>query len=150
MTLPSPTLDRSIDLEAMRPQTVDPPRTPEQRMDDFEGLVDAFRDAVCDGDAEATDDTADLLAGEVCWPSNIVLARRVLFEFSRAMNEGPNRAIRMIIQSHQAYALEALAERVLDLRQDDAGEASGSAGAGNEPAAGPTPPQTIELLQPAA
>lgn len=148
MALTELTFDRSIDLDPMRPQAIEL-RSPEQRMEDFEDRVGAFRYAVCEGDAEDTDYLADILAGEVWDPSSIVRVRRVLFEFSRAMNEGPNRAIRMIIQNHQAYALEALAECMLDIKQDDDG-ASGSAGAGNDIGGGSTTPQAIEPPQQAA
>jgi len=147
MALTESTLDRSIDLDPMRPPQTIETRSPEQRMADFEDLADAFRHAVCEGDAEATDDIAGVLAGEVWDPSSIVRVRRALFEFSRAMNEGPNRAIRMIIQNHQAYALEALAECMLDIQQDDV---EGSAAAGNGIGGGLTPLQTIEPPQPTA
>ncbi len=101
----------------------------------------SFREAVNEGDADTVEREADNLVSYIWTPHHRDFVRMALFELSRAMNEATSPAIRMVIQHHQAYALESLANRVLELEQggDDDGSGDGSAPDGDGAAAAPQP-----------
>lgn len=116
----------------------------------FESRVHAFREASIEGDADAVNSAAAILVEDIWNPEGTPLARQAIFEFSRAMNEAVSPAIRMVLQHHQAYALEALAGRVLEIETggDDDGSGDGSAQDGEGGGSAPQP--STEPLQPAA
>lgn len=112
-----------------------------REMEGFERRARTLRDALngenaggAEADAAAVDTAAGSVADYVWFPTHSVFVRLAVFELTRAMNESPDRAIRMIIQNHQAYVLEALAERVLapyeggDFDADDDGGPDGDGG----------------------
>lgn len=119
-------------------------------LEHFESCVQEFREAVLNGDATAVDEAGADLVGYLYDPTIRMVVTRAVFELSRAMNESASRAVRVIVQAHQAYALESLANRVLELEQggDDDGSDDGSAPDGDGGGSAPQPSR--EPLQPAA
>lgn len=116
--------------------------TLEPHMESFEGRARALREAVNgenagEASADSVDAAAASVAGYVWHPRRGAFVRLAVFELSRAINEAPDRAIRVIIQNHQAYVLEALAERVLELEQ--AGDEDGGDGGDGGGEATPRP-----------
>jgi len=132
-----------------------PTPTPDQPTATLESRVQTFRDAVLEDDATAADDACEALVGYLWDPKCSVSVTRAIFELSRAMNEAPSRAIRTVIQAHQVYALESLAERVLELAgtgapDDGGGEAEDAADGGNDNIAKAAASPASEAVQRAA
>lgn len=124
-----------------------PDLTLDQPAPTFESCVRDFRAAVLNDDAAAADEAGEDLVGYLWDPKSKAFVTRAVFELSRAMNEAASRAVRVIVQAHQAYALESLAEQILELDGDESGDHDG----GEEVSAGESAPQPIgEALQQAA
>lgn len=120
-----------------------PNSTHDQLPATFEDRVRAFRAAVLNEDAAAADEAGEDLVGYLWDPKSSAFVTRAVFELSRAMNEAPSRAIRVIVQAHQAYALESLAEQILEVdsdgpsADDNGGEEVTETAAGHETIAKP-------------
>lgn len=96
-----------------------PNPTNDQPAATFEDRVRAFRAAVLNDDTAAADEAGEDLVGYLWDPKSSAFVTRAVFELSRAMNEAASRAVRVIVQAHQAYALESLAEQILELDSDE-------------------------------
>jgi len=105
-------------------------------LEHFESRVQEFREAVLNDDATAVDEASAVLVGYLHDPVSRAVVTRAVFELSRAMNEAASRAVRVIVQAHQAYALESLAEQILELDSDEPSDGDNGGEEATEPAAG--------------